>query len=127
MRKFHSPVNLKAAADAALHTVAVDVTLAELVQAHALARPSLELELRLRKWCDPVLGFGHESAWAISSERLINAAQALIDAGYAFSCQRSPHWSHFRIGALEPIHDRLMEPFGDRLMEPPRDRVMEPA
>jgi hypothetical protein len=37
MRKFHSPVNLKAAADAAVHTVAVDVTLAELVQAHALA------------------------------------------------------------------------------------------
>ena len=85
MRKFHSPVNLKAAADAAVHAVAVDVTLAELVQAHALARPRLELELRLRKWCDPVLGFGHESAWAISSERLKNAAQALIDAGYAFS------------------------------------------
>jgi integrase len=85
MRKFHSPVNLKAAAGADLYSAAVDVTLAELVQAHALARPRLELELRLRKWCDPVLGFGHESAWAISSERLKNAAQALIDAGYAFS------------------------------------------
>ncbi len=42
-------------------------------------------------------------------------------------CQRSPHWSHFRFGVLEPIQDRLIEPTGDRLMEPPRDRVMEPA
>ena len=46
MRKYHSPVNLKAAADAALHTVAVDVTLAELVQAHALARLSLKHDYR---------------------------------------------------------------------------------
>ena len=46
MRKFHSPVNLKASADAALHTVAVDVTLAELVQAHALGRLSLKHDYR---------------------------------------------------------------------------------
>jgi integrase len=85
MRKFKHPVNLKAAADAASFPVAVDVTLAELVQAHSLAKPRLELGLRLRKWCDPVHGFGHESAWSISSERLQKAADALVEAGYANS------------------------------------------
>jgi hypothetical protein len=48
-------------------------------------------------------------------------------AGFFKFCQRSPHWSHSRIGVLEPIQDRLIEPVGDRLMEPPCDRVMEPA
>ncbi len=85
MRKFKHPVDLKAAADAASFPVPVDVTLAELVQAHSLAKPRLELELRLRKWCDPVHGFGHESAWSISSERLQKAADALVEAGYATS------------------------------------------
>jgi integrase len=85
MRKFKHPVDLKAAADAASFLVPVDVTLAELVQAHSLAKPRLELELRLRKWCDPVHGFGHESAWSISSERLQKAADALVEAGYATS------------------------------------------
>ena len=50
MRKFKHPVDLKAAADAASFPISVDVTLAELVQAHSLAKPRLELELRLRKW-----------------------------------------------------------------------------
>lgn len=85
MRKFKHPVDLKAAADAASFPVPVDVTLAELVQAHSLAKPRLELELRLRKWCDPVHGFGHESAWSISSERLQKAADALVEAGYETS------------------------------------------
>ena len=85
MRKFKHPVDLKAAADAVSFLVPVDVTLAELVQAHALAKPHLELELRLRKWCDPVHGFGHESAWSISSERLQKAAEALVEVGYATS------------------------------------------
>lgn len=85
MRKFKHPVDLKAAADAATFPVQVDVTLAELVQAHSLAKPRLELELRLRKWCDPVHGFGHESAWSISSERLQKAADALVEVGYATS------------------------------------------
>ena len=85
MRKFKHPVDLRAAADAALFPVPVDVTLAELVQAHSLAKPRLELELRLRKWCDPVHGFGHESAWSISSERLQKAADALVEVGYANS------------------------------------------
>jgi integrase len=85
MRKFKHPVDLKAAADAVSFPVPVDVTLAELVQAHSLAKPRLELELRLRKWCDPVHGFGHESAWSISSERLQKAADALVAAGYATS------------------------------------------
>jgi integrase len=85
MRKFKHPVDLKAAADAASFPVPVDVTLAELVQAHSLAKPRLELELRLRKWCDPVHGFGHESAWSISSERLQKAADALVEAGYVTS------------------------------------------
>jgi integrase len=85
MRKFKHPVDLKAAADAVSFPVPVDVTLAELVQAHSLAKPRLELELRLRKWCDPVHGFGHESAWSISSERLQKAADALVEVGYATS------------------------------------------
>jgi integrase len=85
MRKFKHPVDLKAAADAVSFPVPVDVTLAELVQAHSLAKPRLELELRLRKWCDPVHGFGHESAWSISSERLQKAADALVEAGYVTS------------------------------------------
>ena len=85
MRKFKHPVDLKAAADAASFPVPVDVTLAELVQAHSIAKPRLELELRLRKWCDPVHGFGHESAWSISSERLQKAADALVESGYATS------------------------------------------
>jgi integrase len=85
MRKLKHPVDLKAVADAASFPVPVDVTLAELVQAHSLAKPRLELELRLRKWCDPVHGFGHESAWSISSERLQKAADALVAAGYATS------------------------------------------
>jgi len=85
MRKIKHPVDLKAAADAASFPVPVDVTLAELVQAHSLAKPRLELELRLRKWCDPVHGFGHESAWSISSERLQKAADALVEVGYATS------------------------------------------
>jgi integrase len=85
MRKFKHPVDLKAAADAASFPISVDVTLAELVQAHSLAKPRLELELRLRKWCDPVHGFGHESAWSISSERLQKAADALVEVGYATS------------------------------------------
>ena len=85
MRKFKHPIDLKAAADAASFFVPVDVSLAELVQAHSIAKPRLELELRLRKWCDPVHGFGHESAWSISSERLQKAADALVEAGYASS------------------------------------------
>jgi integrase len=85
MRKLKHSVDLKAAADAASFPVSVDVTLAELVQAHSLAKPRLELELRLRKWCDPVHGFGHESAWSISSERLQKAADALVEVGYATS------------------------------------------
>ena len=85
MRKLKHPVDLKAVADAASFPVPVDVTLAELVQAHSLAKPRLELELRLRKWCDPVHGFGHESAWSISSERLQKAADALVEVGYATS------------------------------------------
>jgi len=36
MRKFKHPIDLKAAADAASFFVPVDVTLAELVQAHSL-------------------------------------------------------------------------------------------
>jgi integrase len=85
MRKFKHSVDLKAAADAVTFPVQVDITLAELVHAHSLAKPRLELELRLRKWCDPVHGFGHESAWSISSERLQKAADALVESGYATS------------------------------------------
>jgi len=111
MRKLHPPVNLKAAADAAVSFVPVDVTLAELVQAHSLAKPHLELELRLRKWCDPVYGFGHESAWLISSIRLQKAAEALINSGYASSTVNRD------IGALGQVFrwaivNRRMAPLG---------------
>jgi integrase len=111
MRKLKHPVDLKAAADAASFPVPVDVTLAELVQAHSLAKPRLELELRLRKWCDPVHGFGHESAWSISSERLQKAADALVEAGYATSTVNRD------IGALGQVFrwtivNRRMAPLG---------------
>jgi len=36
MRKFHSPVNLKPAADASLQIITVDITLAELIQAQGI-------------------------------------------------------------------------------------------
>ena len=79
MRKFKHPVDLKAAADAASFPIPVDVTLAELVQAHSLAKPRLELDYDLEN------GFGHESAWSICSEQLQKAADALVAAGYATS------------------------------------------
>jgi len=85
MRKFNSPINLKAAADSFVSVAFVDVTLTELVSAHSIARPLLALQFRLKKWCDLVNGFGAECAWSISSERLQSAAQALIDYGYACS------------------------------------------
>ncbi|WP_300553476.1 hypothetical protein [Limnohabitans sp. Rim8] len=111
MRKFKHPIDLKAAADAASSFVPVDVTLAELVQAHSLAKPRLELALRLRKWCDPVHGFGHESAWSISSERLQKAAEALVESGYATSTVNRD------IGALGQVYtwavvNRRMAPRG---------------
>jgi integrase len=111
MRKFKHPVDLKAAADAASFPVPVDVTLAELVQAHSLAKPCLELGLRLRKWCDPVHGFGHESAWSISSERLQKAADAMVEVGYATSTVNRD------IGALGQVYrwaivNRRMAPRG---------------
>ncbi len=111
MRKPYPPVNLKAVADLAPVSSVVDVTLAELVRAHGLARPRLELELRLRKWCDPLHGFGQESAWSVSGERLKNAAQALIDAGYA------PSSVNRDIGALGQVFrwaivERRMAPRG---------------
>ena len=85
MRKFNSPVNLKAAADSFVSEAFIEVTLTELVSAHSIARPLLALHFRLKKWCDLVNGFGAECAWSISSERLQSAAQALIDYGYACS------------------------------------------
>jgi hypothetical protein len=45
MRKFKHPIDLKAAAEAASFFIPVDVSLAELVQAHSIAKPRLELEL----------------------------------------------------------------------------------
>ncbi len=57
MRKFNSPVNLKAAADSFVSEAFIDVTLTELVSAHSIARPLLALHFRLKKWCDLVNGF----------------------------------------------------------------------
>ena len=50
MRKFNSPVNLKAAADSFVSEAFIDVTLTELVSAHSIARPLLALHFRLKKW-----------------------------------------------------------------------------
>jgi hypothetical protein len=93
MRKFNSPVNLKAAADSFVSEAFIDVTLTELVSAHSIARPLLALHFRLKKWCDLVNGFGAECAWSISSERLQSAAQALIDYGYACSSFNREIWA----------------------------------
>ncbi|MEY4017632.1 MAG: hypothetical protein RLZZ189_1430 [Pseudomonadota bacterium] len=80
MRKFNSPVNLKAAADSFVSEAYIDVTLTELVSAHSIARPLLALHFRLKKWCDLVNGFGAECAWSISSERLQSAVTCSLPA-----------------------------------------------
>jgi hypothetical protein len=49
MRKFNSPVNLKAAADSFVSEAFIDVTLTELVSAHSIARPLLALHFRFKK------------------------------------------------------------------------------
>jgi integrase len=71
-------VNLAAALAAATSQEATELTLAELVQACAIAKLDA-CNLRLRKWLD---AFGHQSAWAISPEQLEVAARAMLDAGY---------------------------------------------
>ena len=110
MRKFKHPIDLKAAA-AAASFVPVDVTLAELVQTHSLAKPRLELELRLRKWCDLVHGVGYESAWSISSERLMRngvcvevASQILGHRDQTMLLRRYGHSKHMSLLEAQKVH-----------------------
>jgi len=58
---------------------AQQLTLAELVDAYSAVNPD-GICCRLKKWTE---AFGDESAWAVSSERLETAAQAMIDHGYS--------------------------------------------
>lgn len=57
---------------------AIELTLAELVEAFAVAHCD-GTDLRLRKW---VAAFGHLSAWAITTDQLERAAQAMLEHGY---------------------------------------------
>ena len=55
-----------------------ELTLAELVTGFAIARCD-GVDTRLRKW---VAAFGHQSAWAITTEQLEIAAHAMLQHGY---------------------------------------------
>jgi integrase len=72
------PVDLAAALAAVEELPTQPLTLAELVQAHALVTLDGS-DTRLRKW---TAAFGHRSAWGITSEELETAAQALVRHGY---------------------------------------------
>lgn len=62
---------------------AVEITLAELVNAHEAVRPHKCLGSRLKKWIDPQDGLGAIRAWDVTPEALHNAARVMLSAGYA--------------------------------------------
>lgn len=62
---------------------AVEITLAELVNAHEAVRAHKCLGNRLKKWIDPENGLGAIRAWSVTPEALHNAARVMLDAGYA--------------------------------------------
>lgn len=70
--------SLAAALEADQHTQGRELTLTELATAFCTAHAD-ESDLRLRKWLQ---AFGNLSAWAITSEQLEAAAQAMRQAGY---------------------------------------------
>jgi integrase len=74
-------IDLASAIQRVAHQPAAELTLAELVRAYSAARCDGS-DTRLRKWLQ---AYGSISAWAITSEQLQIAAQALIDLGYKAS------------------------------------------
>lgn len=73
------PLNLADAVNAAPQELGSQLTFAELAHAHAIAVCDGS-DLRLKKW---VSAFGHLSAWALTSEQIEVAAQAMSDHGYS--------------------------------------------
>lgn len=70
--------DLASAMEASVDVPAAELTLGELVLAHGVAHCDGS-DLRLRKW---ISAFGSKSAWAITSEELETAAQAMVKHGY---------------------------------------------
>lgn len=76
-------IDLATAIRAVADQPAAQLTLAELARGYVAAsvgKTDFGGEQRLRKWVE---AFGHESAWAITSERLEVAANAMLEHGYA--------------------------------------------
>jgi integrase len=71
-------IDLSAAVRAANEQPCVELTLSELIAGFNASSQS-DYDLRLRKWIN---AFGQTSAWAITSEQLDAAAQALLAHGY---------------------------------------------
>lgn len=71
--------SLAAAVQATILSEGSELTLSELARAFCNAHAD-ESDLRLRKWVE---AFGSLSAWAITSEQLETAAQAMREHGYA--------------------------------------------
>ena len=72
-------INLAQAVKAAPQDPGLQLTFAELANAHAISVCDGS-DLRLRKWID---AYGSVSAWLLSSEQIEAAAQAMIDHGYS--------------------------------------------
>ncbi|TFY98712.1 tyrosine-type recombinase/integrase [Ramlibacter rhizophilus] len=80
MRNFTAKrIDLASAVRSVADQPAADLTLSELARAYAVATLDASGE-RIRKWLE---AFGSEPAWAVSSERLEVAAQAMLEHGYA--------------------------------------------
>ena len=85
--------DLASAVLAATSSEGTELTLAELARAFCNAHADAS-DLRLRKW---VQAFGGLSAWAITSEQLETAAQAMREHGY---------------GQPRPVNARIDVPVG---------------
>lgn len=63
-----------------------ELTLAELLHAHELARPDLRLGPSMKKWSRDL---GHINAWQLTPEIITRARDAMVQAGYkAGTCNR---------------------------------------
>jgi integrase len=63
-----------------------DLTLAQLLHAHELARPDLRLGPSMKKWSRDL---GHINAWQLTPEIITRARDAMLQAGYkAGTCNR---------------------------------------
>jgi integrase len=83
VRKSNSLAGFSLSAAVAATTISegCELTFAELTRAFCLAHFD-ESDLRLRKWVE---AFGHLSAWALTTEQLESAGQAMREHGYAGS------------------------------------------